>query len=110
MDHSGAVKVLSRKNAMGKHFGIYHPDCSQNDDTIEVKIISKHNNTLVKLIDEGLRLINDPSLSNSKGEWGRGGGLVRLIPYRSQDSQPLIPEARVEEVEDNRDYLTDVTQ
>ena len=69
-------------NAMAKHFAIHHPQERKNNQIISVKLLARHQNTLTRLIDEGVRLEKETDLANSKGEWGRGGGIVRLQPVR----------------------------
>ena len=50
-------------------------------------MLSQHKSTLSRLVEEALRLEKGGNdLANSKGEFGRGGGLVRMHARRTQDT------------------------
>ena len=85
-EHKRAIEKGNKKNAMAKHFNNHHPNNRKDEGIITTKILAKHHSTLTRVIDEGLRLIGNQNLANSKGEWGRGGGLVRLVAHSTQQS------------------------
>ena len=73
------------KNAMAKHFAIHHPNNRHDSNIISVKLLASHHSTLTRVIDEGIRLERGTDLANSKSEWGRGGGIIRLQPTRQNN-------------------------
>ena len=78
-EHMEAATKMTQSYAIGKHYKQHHQLVAKStQDPIEMKIISVHKTVLEKLIDEGIRLEKAPHLANSKSEWGRGGGLIRL--------------------------------
>ena len=91
-EHTDDIKNRQKKKkvkgAMAKHFTLHHDDTHTRDVTnsIETVIVARHSITLNRVIDESLRLEKEPGLTNSKGDWGRGGGLVRLVAVRTQDN------------------------
>ena len=86
LEHEDDARDDKQKNAISKHIYINHPEANlASPDLMEVVIVASHRQTLTRVIDEGIRLEQNKNLANSKGEWGRGGGLVRLVPVRSQD-------------------------
>ena len=105
LEHMTAIQNgNSEKSAMAKHYMIHHPEETQSDNLISVRILAQHKYTLNRLIDESLRLEAGHNLANSKGEWGRGGGLTRLIAVSTQatsinlvDDQDRQIERRTEE-------------
>ena len=63
---------------MVKQFNNVHSDKDwRSDIPIRVRQIKSQLKTLRRFMDESLRLEKHGELANSKGEWGRGGGLVR---------------------------------
>ena len=86
MKHARDQKNSNNKNAMVKHLKAIHEDEDwRHEQSVRARIIKSHPNTLVRLVDESLRLEAHPGLANSKGEWGRGGGLVRNHTKRTND-------------------------
>ena len=71
---------------MTKHFQAIHPDVPDPQNHYTTEILANHRTVLRRLIDESLRIEKDKNLANSKGEWGRGGGLVRLHSKRTIDA------------------------
>ena len=63
---------------MVKHFVNHHADKPWK---VEIPVratgIKYHTNIMKRVVDESLRLERHTGLANSKGEWGRGGGLIR---------------------------------
>ena len=89
-EHEDDIRDGRLKNAVAKHYHNNHPDAVTREDIIDVELITHHKNTLTRFIDESLRLeAEGDTLANSKGEWGRGGGLVRLIPVSTQNRQTM---------------------
>ena len=87
-EHEDDIRDGKLKNAMAKHYHNSHPEAVTHEDLIEVELIAHHKDTLTRFVDESLRLeAEGDTLANSKGEWGRGGGLVRLIPMSTQSRQ-----------------------
>ena len=77
VDHMKDMKAGDMSNAMVKHMDNVHPNMNWREDMpIRARRIKSHITTLRRLIDESLRLEQYKGLANSKGEWGRGGGLV----------------------------------
>ena len=87
---------MDKSYAIGKHYDQHHSDvAAETEEPIEMRILTKHDKVLVKLIDEGIRLEKAPQLANSKSEWGRGEGLVRLVSKRTQGTQKRINNASI---------------
>ena len=85
-DHIDDIKGGLNKNAMVKHFENKHQGYPwQLQVPIRVRAIRYHTSLLHRVIDESLRLEKNIGLANSKGEWGRGGGLVRNHSRRTND-------------------------
>ena len=85
LEHKKAANKMNTKNAMGKHYKNHHHDVAEKTtNPIAVKIIATHKSVLDRLVDESLRLEKEPLLANSRGEWGRGGGLIRLTAHSTQ--------------------------
>ena len=94
LEHEDDARDNKQKNAISKHIYINHPEADLTTENImEATVVASHPSTLTRVIDEGIRLEHNSNLANSKGEWGRGGGLVRLIPMSSHD-KVLSPENR----------------
>ena len=91
-EHSRDVSNGDLKNAMSKHMEAIHGNETINEPEtkISAKIVTSHNGTLVRLVDESLRLLKGVGLANSKGEWGRGGGLVRSHNARTQQRVAVL--------------------
>ena len=71
---------------MVKHFENVHPEYPwQTEVPIRARVIKYHTSVLHRVIDESIRLERNTGLANSKGEWGRGGGLVRSHSRRTND-------------------------
>ena len=88
LEHEDDARDDKQKNAISKHIYNNHPDADlTTPDLMKVTVVASHTKTLTRVIDEGIRLEHNSNLANSKGEWGRGGGLVRLVPIRSQDRE-----------------------
>ena len=87
-EHMTAAKNMDIKYGIGKHYSLHHSNVAAiTEDPIEMKILSSQPKLLDRLIDEGIRLEKAPQLANSKSEWGRGGGLVRFVAGRTQDTR-----------------------
>ena len=77
-DHIKDIRGGDTSNAMVKHLTLVHPERNWRQEVpIRARKVKTHTSTLRRLIDESLRLERHTNLANSKGEWGRGGGLVR---------------------------------
>ena len=87
-EHKDKVRNRNQKNAMAKHMEACHSDVPNPEEHIAAQAIVVHSNVLKRVVDEALRLENDPSLANGKSEWGRGGGLVRLHSQRTNQPTP----------------------
>ena len=69
---------------MVKHLANSHPDKPwRTEIPIRARVVKYHNNIMKRVVDESLRLEKHGGLANSKGEWGRGGGLVRQHTART---------------------------
>ena len=78
LDHLKDIRNGDTSNAMVKHFTNTHADQDwRNERPVRARKVKPHNHIMRRLIDEALRLEKNENLANSKGEWGRGGGLVR---------------------------------
>ena len=76
--HMKDLKAANKKNAMVKHFQTVHPNHQwRTGEFVRARVVTKHCNVLTRFIDESLRLEKYQGLANSRGEWGRGGGLIR---------------------------------
>ena len=76
--HIKDIKAGDMSNATVKHLTHIHPDRNWRQEVpVRARRVKTHTTTLRRLIDESLRLEKHQGLANSKGEWGRGGGLVR---------------------------------
>ena len=78
LEHQSDVRSGDTSNAMVKHFNNKHMDRDWKKEVpIRARKVKPHNKIMRRLIDESLRLEKNRGLANSKGEWGRGGGLIR---------------------------------
>ena len=84
LDHVKDLKAGDQGNAIVKHMVAQHENRDWKSELpIRVRVVTGHSTTLRRLIDESLRLEKNQGLANSKGEWGRGGGLVRAHNKRT---------------------------
>ena len=84
IEHSKDKNSQDKKNAMSKHMAAIHPDVPVIQHGVTANIVARHRSTLSRLVDESLRLEKETNLANSKGEFGRGGGLVRMHAAKTQ--------------------------
>ena len=86
VDHRRDITNGKEKNAMVKHMINCHSNNSWKTDVpVRARPVKYHNKTLNRVIDECLRLEQNQGLANSKGEWGRGGGMVRSHSSKTND-------------------------
>ena len=84
-EHLEAAKKMDVKLAIGKHYRQHHSEVAKTtEEPIVMDILAVHRGVMERFIDEGIRLEQSPHLANSKSEWGRGGGLVRLTAHSTQ--------------------------
>ena len=87
-EHMNSAKTMDKKYGIGKHYSLHHSNvAAMTEDPVEMKILSSQPKLLDRLIDEGIRLEKAPQLENLKSEWGRGGGLVRLVAEKTQETR-----------------------
>ena len=84
LEHRYDIVKRKQKNAMAKHMQAMHPEVTDQYSNVTSRIIGLHHSTLVRVVDESLRLEKGIGLANGKGEFGRGGGLVLMHPARTQ--------------------------
>ena len=84
LDHIKAVTNDDiNKSAMTKHYRAAHTGTSPKQRSFVTKVLSSRHSTLQRVVEESLRLEAGGALANSKGEHGRGGGLVRQHTMRT---------------------------
>ena len=85
-DHMDDIKGGLAKNAMVKHLQAIHPEYPwRTEIPVRARTMKYLTKTLTRTIDECLRLEHNTGLANSKGEWGRGGGMVRSHNTRTNN-------------------------